>query len=230
MEDTLTRRQESLQTRHRQEAVRDPHGPGIGHRPPPRQPRPREGLSGCARAANGPAHLAGRDGHFVARGQPTTRERQQRAMRSRPFRLLAEKKLVETTADDFRQVIALGGASTNLFLRCRHNLALCRSPRWAASNCDCRSEFEAGLGSGAAGPRTPIWVRRPRQTKSRPEVMPSSSPTTSADLPLASQFWTASSLNAGSYLRRTLEGGFLKASTCFRGPILSPPSRHNFTL
>ncbi len=33
-------------------------------------------------------------------------------------------KLVETTADDFRAVLAAGGAFTNHFLRCLHNLAL----------------------------------------------------------------------------------------------------------
>ena len=45
-------------------------------------------------------------------------------MRSAPFLHLKPKKLVETTADDLRLVLSSGGASTNLFLRCLHNLAL----------------------------------------------------------------------------------------------------------
>src|SRR5207249_1575956 len=61
---------------------------------------------------------------FVQRGKEQTNKRKARAIKSRPFRLIAEKRLVETTADDLRQVIALGGTSTNHFLRCIHNLAL----------------------------------------------------------------------------------------------------------
>ena len=45
-------------------------------------------------------------------------------MRSGPFRAIRDRKLVETTADDLREVMALGGSSTNHFLRCLHNLAL----------------------------------------------------------------------------------------------------------
>lgn len=61
---------------------------------------------------------------FVQRGQPHTHQRKRRAMRSAPFRAIADRKLVDTTAVDFLKVLAAGGSSTNLFLRCLHNLAL----------------------------------------------------------------------------------------------------------
>ena len=61
---------------------------------------------------------------FQQRGLEHTHCRRQRAMRSRPFRLIRHQKLVETTGDDLREVLKLGGSSTNLFLRCLHNLAL----------------------------------------------------------------------------------------------------------
>ena len=44
-------------------------------------------------------------------------------MRSRPFGLIREKKIVETTADDLRSVLKEGGVFTNHFLKCLHNLA-----------------------------------------------------------------------------------------------------------
>ncbi len=45
-------------------------------------------------------------------------------MRSAPFQQLKDKKLVETTGDDFRRILNDCGSSTNHFLRCLHNLAL----------------------------------------------------------------------------------------------------------
>ncbi len=61
---------------------------------------------------------------FCRRGKEKTWDRRKRAMRSAPFAGLRPRKLVETTADDLRRCIALGGSSTNHFLRCLHNLAL----------------------------------------------------------------------------------------------------------
>jgi hypothetical protein len=61
---------------------------------------------------------------FCQRGKEQTLVRRRRAMRSTPFLRLKAKKLVETTADDLRLALSSGGASTNLFLRCLHNLAL----------------------------------------------------------------------------------------------------------
>ena len=68
-------------------------------------------------------------GNVSERGSLATRKferpaRRARAIRSRPFDLIRDKKLIETTADDLRAVITAGGAFTNHFLRCLHNLAL----------------------------------------------------------------------------------------------------------
>jgi integrase len=61
---------------------------------------------------------------FCRRGKEHTHQRRVRAMKSAPFQRLRDKKLVETTADDIRDVLRLGGSSTNHFMRCLHNLAL----------------------------------------------------------------------------------------------------------
>lgn len=124
VEDTLTRRQESLGTRDLRVAEQL------------RSAKETAFLQPHATLAIGKAYLAAHDPQlvrrtwrsvmddFVQRGQDQTRERKVRAMNSAPFRILASRKLVETTADDLRQVMSRGGASTILFLRCLHNLAL----------------------------------------------------------------------------------------------------------
>lgn len=61
---------------------------------------------------------------FCHKGKEHTHQRRLRAMKSEPFQRLRDKKLVETTADEVREVLRLGGSSTNHFLRCLHNLAL----------------------------------------------------------------------------------------------------------
>ncbi len=61
---------------------------------------------------------------FSGRGKEHTHQRRIRAMRSAPFQQLKDKKLVETTGDDFRRILNDCGSSTNHFLRCLHNLAL----------------------------------------------------------------------------------------------------------
>lgn len=61
---------------------------------------------------------------FCRRGKKETWVRRERAMRGKAFTGLRERKLVETTGDHLREALALGGASTNHFLRCLHNLAL----------------------------------------------------------------------------------------------------------
>jgi integrase len=61
---------------------------------------------------------------YCSRGKETTRLRNQRAIRGKPFDLIREKKLIETTAEDFRSVMERGGSFTNHFLRCLHNLAI----------------------------------------------------------------------------------------------------------
>ena len=54
----------------------------------------------------------------------TSRERNVREMARCPFDLIRRKKLIETTAEDFLRVLEVGKVSTNLYLRCLHNLAL----------------------------------------------------------------------------------------------------------
>jgi integrase len=61
---------------------------------------------------------------FCKRGKEQTWIRRKRAMRTAAFAGLKSKKLVETTADDLRLALSLGGSSANHFLRCLHNLAL----------------------------------------------------------------------------------------------------------
>lgn len=124
VQDALTRKQESLGTKDRKEAER------LRSTKEDAVAQPHVNL------AIGKAYLAAHDprlvqrtwrvvmDEFVQRGQDHTRKRRERAMRSTPFRRLRDRKLVETTADDLREILALGGYSTNHFLRCLHNLAL----------------------------------------------------------------------------------------------------------
>jgi integrase len=87
--------------------------------------------------AVGRAYLAASDPSLVTRTwnmvmeklcarakKDTSRERNVREMSSRPFDLIRRKKLIETTAEDFLRVLEAGKISTNLYLRCLHNLAL----------------------------------------------------------------------------------------------------------
>ena len=53
----------------------------------------------------------------------STQKRYLRAIRSKPFNLIRERKIVETRAEDLRAVMAAGGVFTNEFLKCLHNLA-----------------------------------------------------------------------------------------------------------
>jgi integrase len=61
---------------------------------------------------------------FCNRGKPPTRIRHARVAKTRSFRYLKDKRLVETTADDFFHAIRLGTRSTVLFLQSLHNDAL----------------------------------------------------------------------------------------------------------
>lgn len=53
-----------------------------------------------------------------------SRPRYERAMRDEAFDLIRDRKLIQTTAEDFLTVMQGGGNSTNFFLRRLHNLAL----------------------------------------------------------------------------------------------------------
>src|ERR1041384_7831810 len=62
--------------------------------------------------------------HFCGQGQESTRTRYVRAMQSAGFVSLRQKRIVDTTADDLRAVLADKKPSTQHFLRRLHNLAL----------------------------------------------------------------------------------------------------------
>ena len=61
---------------------------------------------------------------IVERSKNKSRARYERAMRDRAFDLLRDRKMIETTAEDFLIVLRTGKKSTNHFLRRLHNLAL----------------------------------------------------------------------------------------------------------
>jgi integrase len=61
---------------------------------------------------------------FCAVKKESTRLRRERAVRSKAFNFIRNKRLVETTAEDFHAVLKAGGVYTNQMLRCIHNLAL----------------------------------------------------------------------------------------------------------
>jgi hypothetical protein len=56
-------------------------------------------------------------------GKQSTRDRKLRAMDGKQFDKLRRQRLLETTSDHLRAVIKIGGAYTNHFLHCLHNLA-----------------------------------------------------------------------------------------------------------
>jgi len=61
---------------------------------------------------------------FCTVKKDSTRQRRARAVRSKAFNVIRNKRLVETTAEDFYAVLKSGGVFTNHILRCIHNLAL----------------------------------------------------------------------------------------------------------
>jgi integrase len=61
---------------------------------------------------------------FCTHGKSNSQDRSRRAVRSRDFDAIRDRKLVETTSDDLLAVLKSGGAATNNYLRRLHNLAL----------------------------------------------------------------------------------------------------------
>jgi integrase len=61
---------------------------------------------------------------FCSRGKQQTQEHRLLVAKRTPQNLLRNLKLVETKADDLLSVLKAGGAMTNAFVRCLHNLAL----------------------------------------------------------------------------------------------------------
>ena len=62
--------------------------------------------------------------HITALKAGPTRLRWQRAIRNQPLDLIRQRKLIETTADDFAAVLKAGGVATNMYLRRIHHYAL----------------------------------------------------------------------------------------------------------
>ena len=61
---------------------------------------------------------------FCSKGKDATRQRRLRGTRRPVFDSIRNKKLIETTGNDFRTVLAAGRVMANCDLRCLHNLAL----------------------------------------------------------------------------------------------------------
>ncbi|MGA3266271.1 MAG: tyrosine-type recombinase/integrase [Verrucomicrobiota bacterium] len=61
---------------------------------------------------------------FCAVKKDSTRLRRERAVKGAAFKIIRNRRLVETTAEDFQVVLKAGGVFTNHILRCIHNLAL----------------------------------------------------------------------------------------------------------
>jgi len=122
--DSETRKRESLHTDDKEEALRIIHA---------RNDATRLSVINISIAK---AYLVGADPklvertwnfvmqEFCSRGKESTRQRKLRAIRSKSFDLIRNRKLVETTAEDLGAVMKAGGAFTNHFLRCLHNCAL----------------------------------------------------------------------------------------------------------
>ncbi len=124
LEDAQTGKRESLQTTDRVQAqrLRDARNQAA------EQPMLNLALGKAYLAAIDPA-LARRTWQsvieeFCGHGKGSTRARNGRATDSQNFAPLRTKKLVETTADDLRQVLKSMGTFNNHVLRCLHNLAL----------------------------------------------------------------------------------------------------------
>jgi hypothetical protein len=62
--------------------------------------------------------------HYCSKQKETTRVRMEREYNKPVYNLIRDRKLVETTADDFNAVLQASGAFTLHMLRCLHNLAL----------------------------------------------------------------------------------------------------------
>src|SRR5262245_10036594 len=124
LQDAVTRKKESLRTEDRREAERirnarndAAEAPSIGFT-----------LAKAYLSAYDPRMLRRTWTNiidaFCSRGKESTTDRRQRAIRSKPYDLIRNRKLIATTADDLRAVIKAGGVFTNHFLRCLHNLAV----------------------------------------------------------------------------------------------------------
>jgi len=63
---------------------------------------------------------------FVTKGRDSTRDRSQRAVKSRAYNAIRGRKLVETSQSEFEAILQAGNVSTVHYLRRLHNLAVKR--------------------------------------------------------------------------------------------------------
>ncbi len=122
--DSTTGKRESLRTSDKQEAARILHA---------KNDAPHHAAINVSIAK---AYLVGSDpklvertwqfviDEFCSRGKESTRRRNLRAAKSKPFDFIRNKKLIETNADDLWAVMKAGGAFTNHYLRCLHSSAI----------------------------------------------------------------------------------------------------------
>jgi len=124
VENTRTRKQQSLRTRDAAEARRLLNARNEAVAAP------------MMNLALGRTYLAAHDPKLVTRtwadvmadmithGRESTQARCRREMKAAPYDLIRTRKLVETTAENLKAVLAAGGSATNNYLRRLHNLAL----------------------------------------------------------------------------------------------------------
>jgi integrase len=124
VEDGQTGRQHSLKTKDGVEARRMVHARNEAVRCPVLN----LAMARVYMSAHDPKTLARTWGdvmdEFCSRGKPATQKDRRLVAQRQPQSQLRNLKLVETTADDFIRVLNAGGAMTNAFVRCLHNLAL----------------------------------------------------------------------------------------------------------
>lgn len=124
IEDVQTRKKESLHTKDRREAqrLRDARNDAVQS--------PSFGIALAKACLSVQDSLIAKRtwqdvlDNFCERGKPQTQAHRRRVARSKPFHFLRSRKLLETTAQDFLDVLNAGGVMANTFLRCLQNLAL----------------------------------------------------------------------------------------------------------
>ena len=124
LQDSQTRRKESLHTRDRGEAERL----RTAHNDAAQNPALGMALAKAYLSAHDP-EITKRTwqmvmNHFCTRGQPQTQAHRKLVTQRRGFNLIRSKKLLETTADDFLAILEGTGMMVHVYLRCLHNLAL----------------------------------------------------------------------------------------------------------
>ena len=123
-EDRTTRKQFSLRTRDKQEALRLLHARNEAVR----QPVLNLQIARAYLTAGDPALTARTWQHvmeqMLASKTGSTRERWEYAIKDRAFDLIRSRKLIETSAEQILAVLKQGTVSTNVYLRRAHNYAL----------------------------------------------------------------------------------------------------------